>query len=116
MPEFLYRIRPTRPAMLTEGPTPEEAQATQEHFSYLKRGIEAGFVLMAGRTITKEDAFGIVIFRADSEEDARKIMDADPAIEAKVMESELFPFRLALLNDRWDMYPKDVAKPPLLRG
>lgn len=116
MPEFLYRIRPTRPAMLSEGPTPEEAQATQEHFGYLKRGIEAGFVLMAGRTLSQQDAFGIVVFRADNEEDAKKIMDADPAVEANVMQAELFPFRLALLNDRWDMYPKDVPKPPLQRG
>lgn len=124
MPEFLYRIRPTRPAMLTEGPTPEEAQATQAHFTYLKRGIEAGFVLMAGRTLTKDEGtFGIVIFRAASEEDARAIMGADPAIEADVMAAELFPFRLALLNEHWDQsseaapsYPKEVPKPPLQRG
>ena len=27
VPDFLYRIQPTRPSMLLEGPTPDEAEA-----------------------------------------------------------------------------------------
>lgn len=34
---YLYRIQPTRPAMLTEGLTAEERAIMAEHFSYLQR-------------------------------------------------------------------------------
>ena len=95
--EYLYRIQPTRPEMLAEGPTPEEAARIAEHFAYLKNLTEAGAVLLAGRTLnTDPTAFGIVLFRADSEAAARRIMEDDPAVHAGVMRAELFPFRIAL--------------------
>ncbi|MFO0551941.1 MAG: YciI family protein [Polyangiaceae bacterium] len=99
--EFLYRIRPTRLAMLTSGPTPEEAGATQAHFNYLDAAREAGVVLAAGRTLTAdENTFGIVILRAPNEELAREFMEHDPAVRAGVMHAELFPFRVALWSAR----------------
>ena len=36
---YLYRIQPTRPGMLTEGPTAEEQRVVSEHFQYLKGRI-----------------------------------------------------------------------------
>jgi hypothetical protein len=35
MPQFLYRIQPTRPAMLTEGLTPREDEIISQHFAYV---------------------------------------------------------------------------------
>ncbi|MBI5869144.1 MAG: hypothetical protein HZB43_12805 [candidate division Zixibacteria bacterium] len=105
MPEasqFIYRIQPTRPAMLTEGPTPEEEAIITEHFEYLKRLTEEDVALAVGRTMTTDvNAFGIVIFLADSEMEARRIMENDAAVKKGVMKAELFPFRIALLHDGW---------------
>jgi len=39
---------------------------------------------------------GIVIFTARSYEEARALMDADPAVSKGVMSAKLFPFRIAL--------------------
>jgi uncharacterized protein len=53
-------------------------------------------VLLFGRTQTTDAAtFGIVIFRADSADEASRIVDEDPAVRASVMRAELFPFRVA---------------------
>ena len=97
MNQYLYRIQPTRPAMLSEGPTPEEAAAVGAHFGYLQDLVDVGRVLMAGRTLTTDEhSFGIVIFEASSEEAAQALVNADPAVKAKVMRAELFPYRVAL--------------------
>lgn len=113
MADFLYRIRPSRLAMLTEGPTPDEAQATQDHFAYLSHGVDEGRVLLAGRTATADpETFGIVIFRAADQGAAQAFVDDDPAVKAGVMKAELFPYRLALLAPRWDK--DEVPRPALV--
>lgn len=95
--EFLYRIRPARPGMLTDGPTESESALIDRHFAYLKGLTETGTVILAGRTLTVDAAsHGIIVFRARSEEEARRIMMDDPAVEHGVMLAELFPFRVAL--------------------
>ncbi len=94
---FLYRIRPTRPAMLSEGPTPDEARIVGEHFAYLQGLLADGRLYMAGRTdTTGPQTHGLALFRADSPEQAQAVLDADPAVRQGVMVGEVFPFRLAL--------------------
>jgi uncharacterized protein len=100
MMQFLYRIRPTRANMLAEGPTEREAQVVGEHFAYLKALVEAGTVLMAGRTTQVDGTWGIVIFVAPSEPAADALMRDDPAVREGVMTAELFPFRVALWSPR----------------
>ncbi len=99
MNEYLYRIQPTRHAMLTDGPTPAEAELIGQHFAYLEGLTQQGVVVLAGRTLTTDKStFGIVIFRAASDKAARAVMAADPAVAGGVMRARLFPFRVALLN------------------
>ncbi len=101
--EFAYRIRPVRPGMLTGGPTDAEAAAIERHFAYLEQAMAAGTLLMAGRTLTTDEgSFGIVVFRAGSPEAARRFAEADPAVQEGVMRAEVFPFRVALLAERWE--------------
>ena len=96
--QFLYRIRPTRTGMLSEGATEEEARTLSAHFEYLKDLQKRGALILAGRTLnTDESSFGIVIFNAESEERARMIMESDPAVCQGVMQAELFPYRVALM-------------------
>lgn len=94
---FTYVIHPTRPAMLTEGPTPQEAEIISNHFDYLKALVDQGVGIFVGRTLTTDEhTFGITVFQAGSEEAAREIMQGDPAVIAGVMRVELFPFKIVL--------------------
>ena len=96
MAQFLYRIQPTRPEMLTHGTTPEEETAIMEHFHYLVRLAEVGVAHLFGRTLnTDPSSFGLCIFEAADEPCARAIMEDDPAVRAGVMRAELFPYRIA---------------------
>jgi uncharacterized protein len=97
--QFIYIVRPTRLQMLTEGPTSGEGAVVKRHLEYLERLAEAGVVLLAGRTQTADEkTFGLVVFRAESEEAARRIVDADPAVADGVMRAELYPYRVAVLG------------------
>lgn len=97
--QFLYRIQPTRPAMLTEGPTPAEQQAVAAHFAYLQQLLQEGALLLAGRTQNSDySSFGIIIFLAASEEEAQAIVANDPAVQQRVMRAELYPYRIALAH------------------
>ena len=99
--EFLYKIQPSRPKMLTEGPTSQEAERVSQHFEYLQALLSDGKLIMAGRTQnTDKSSFGVVIFRVNSELEARKIMESDPAVKHGVMRAELFPYKVALIETR----------------
>lgn len=102
MPQFLYRIKPTRVAMLSDGPSASEQAAVEAHFAYLERLATEGVVLVAGRTLNRDEhTFGIVVFAAATEAEAAAIVQADPAVERGVMTAALFPFRVALLSKDW---------------
>lgn len=99
MEQFLYKIQPARPEMLSDGPTDRETEIVSQHFAYLKRLTEAGTVLLAGRTLnTDPTSFGIVIFQAESEEAAQDIVNDDPAVQHHVMHAALYPYRIALAD------------------
>ena len=97
--QYLYKVVATRPAMLAEGPTPEEAVIVEEHAAYVGGLARGGMVQLYGRTLnTDESAFGIVIFKAESDEAARRIMQDDPAVKKGVMRAELYPYRIAFMG------------------
>jgi len=99
--EYLYLIRPARIEMLSQSSTPEEDAIVAEHFAYLQRALADGVLILAGRTLNTDDkSFGIVVFRAASEEQARAVVEHDPAVRAGVMQAELYPYRVALLEGR----------------
>lgn len=99
MPHYLYRIAPARADMHSTGPTPQEAEALSAHFGYLQRLTELGTVMMAGRSHPLDNAtFGLVLLSAETETQARALMQADPVIAQGVMHGELHLFRIALWN------------------
>lgn len=99
MRQWLYRIQPTRPEMLTGDSTPAEDDAVSRHFNYLKDLTEKGVMILVGRTLnTDVSSFGICIFEAEDESAARHIMESDPAVQSQVMRAELFPYRVALMQ------------------
>jgi uncharacterized protein YciI len=98
---YLYRIQPTRVEMLTDW-KPEESEIMSRHFAYLKGLVEKGVVILAGPTlVTDASNFGIVIFKAESEDAAREVMNNDPAVRHGVMKATLFPFRVSLISETY---------------
>lgn len=99
--EFLYMVRPTRASMVTEGPTPEEMEILGQHMSYLSGLTQRGEVLLFGRTQNNdEDTFGIVVFTAPSEDEARRLMNEDPAVRGGLMQATLYPYQVAGMAER----------------
>lgn len=100
MEQFIYTLMPVRPDMLSDGLTDKEEAIMGAHFEYLSGLKEAGTVKLAGRT-TQDDAntFGAVIFLAEDEEAARRIMADDPALKEGIMGAKIYPFRIALMGD-----------------
>ena len=99
MAQFLYKIQPVRPEMLTEGSTETESRIVGQHFSYLKDLMEKGVLILAGRTTNTEySSFGIVLFNAESIEAARRVMHDDPAVKNHVFRGEVYPYSISLLK------------------
>ncbi len=116
MNQYLYILRPTRPAMLDSGPTAEEAATVERHAVFISDLVEKEIALLAGRTLAAgEHALGIVILRAESDAEARSIMEADPAVIDKVMTSEIFPYRVAFLAEETGSWFPGGARPEPLR-
>lgn len=100
--EFLYTIQPTRAELLTEGPTPNEQKIIGLHYNYLKDLTDTNVVILAGRTQNVDStSFGIVIYKAFSEEKAKEIMENDPAVKEGIFSAQLFPFRVSLFSENY---------------
>jgi uncharacterized protein len=97
MQEFLYKLQLVRGDMLRTGPTAAEQAVVAEHFAYLQNLHAQGTIILVGRTLTTdENTMGLTIFRAESEDAARKIMNDDPAVKQGVMTATLYPFKVIL--------------------
>lgn len=97
MQEFLYKLQLVRGDMLRTGPTAAEQAVVAEHFAYLQDLNAQGAIILVGRTLTTdENAMGLAIFRADSEDAARQIMNSDPAVTKGLMSATLYPFKVVL--------------------
>lgn len=67
------------------------------HFVRLSEATKAGRVIFAGRTDEALDkTFGLVVFEAANEGEAREFMNGDPAVVAGLMTATLHPYVLAL--------------------
>ena len=84
--------------------SPEEEQAMRDHFAYLKSLLDAGKLVLPGPSL--DPPFGIIVFEAQNEDEARRLIEADPSVVAGVQTPELHPFRASLLRGR----PADASE------
>jgi uncharacterized protein YciI len=97
MSEWLCIIRPPR-ASFMEDATPEENDVMRAHFEYLKGLLEEGRLILAGPSL--QPPFGIIVLEAETEDEAWRLIDADPSVAAGLQTPELHPFRASLLRGR----------------
>jgi uncharacterized protein YciI len=99
--EFLYTLKLISRLQKVDAWTKEDETIVATHFNNLKKLTEEGIVVLAGRTLREDPGdFGIVILDVEDEEEARKLMETDPAVEQGIMTAKLYPFRVALIMDQ----------------
>jgi uncharacterized protein len=97
--QYLYVLRLTQRLYVETAWTDADKAAVSQHFDRLANGVEAGQVILAGRTREAAEAtMGLVIFEAENEAAARAFMEGDPAVVAGVMTATLHPYAVALMR------------------
>lgn len=96
--QFVYVLKLTPRLLDEKNWTKQDEQIVGRHFRRLQQLQKDGRLILAGKTLDDADPsqFGVVIFEADSEDEARRQMEADDAVREKIMTAQLFPFRVAL--------------------
>jgi uncharacterized protein YciI len=95
---WLNTLRVTRLEMLTQGPNAHEQNIVGAHFAYWQRLTSEGIAFLVGRTQDASEAtVGIAIFTAPDEASAIALCHADPTVVNGVMQSQVQPYRIALL-------------------
>lgn len=84
-------------ALLKRGPKvmPRNWQVSplrQQHLSYIRSLLESGKVVIGGPVMDDPELRGVVIFRANSADEARSWAMADPAVAAQFFAVEMHPW------------------------
>ena len=95
--EFIYVLRLVPRLHDDKKWTKEDNAALERHTIRFQEATKSGQLILAGRTQEPGDkTFGIAIFRASDEAAAKKFMESDPAVVAKLMTAELHPFSVQM--------------------
>ena len=92
---FLHPPRDDFAATMTD----EERAVWRVHFERLERLVAEGVVVLAGPTLGPVNT-GILVFDADDEAAAQRLLDEDPTVAGGFVRGELRPFRVSLLRGR----------------
>jgi len=97
---YMYTLHPTRVAMLSEGATEAEKALAAQHWIYSQELLAKGVILFAGRTLDRTaESFAICVIRAGSEDEARAVMEGDPAVKGGMFRARLFPYQPMLVGE-----------------
>ena len=100
--DFIYKLVLIDRLFSEENWTEEDEKIVDEHFKHLQTLLKENKLLLAGKTSgLSDDTYGIVIFRAESMNEAKEIMSNDPAIQKGIMNGYLQQYDLALYNNQY---------------
>jgi uncharacterized protein YciI len=88
---FISLARPKQADFLRTMSQKEQA-TMQEHFVYARRLFDEGKLLIGGAFT--DGAFGMLVYRAASEQEAREMFSNDPLVKAGISDGEFHPFRV----------------------
>ena len=97
-PQFMIRLFPHRGVGLLRNPTPEERTIMGAHRTYMEMLAGRGQLVLTGLSEETSDVDGMVIVEANSEKEARHVMDNDPFVLGGLARAELRPFRTVLIR------------------
>ena len=98
MNQYLYTVQATRLGMLHH-PTEEESRIAAEHNAYMQKLTDEGIGIFGGAMNVHDSRhFGLFIFQAEDDVQARSIIDNDPGVKSRVFRGCLYPYRVALWN------------------
>jgi uncharacterized protein YciI len=97
MAEFICILTPPRQTFVDDI-TDEEREIMSRHFRYLQGLLAEGRLVLAGPSLGP--VFGVSVLEADDIQEARRIVDADPAVSSGLQTAEVSPFRVSLLRGR----------------
>jgi uncharacterized protein YciI len=95
--EFLYVFTPKRENFITTM-TMEEQIAFMQHLSYTAGLAKEGKIIFSGACT--DGAYGTVVFRAPSLEEAEIIFNNDPVVKAQILNASLHPFRIGMIEGK----------------
>lgn len=96
---FYAIIKPYRQDFLTN-PKEDENKIMSDHFFYLKSLLKQKKLILAGPTLIPDDPFGLIILEANTEEEAKNLLENDPSVKAKIQNIMDFrPIRLSLTKN-----------------
>jgi hypothetical protein len=99
MKHFFSKLLPPRSSFVADM-TSEERKIMQEHAAYWKSLLNNNVPIVYGPVVDPQGAFGISVFRAAGEPEARAIVAEDPAIKANAgFTFELFPMGSAVYRE-----------------
>jgi uncharacterized protein len=97
--QFIYMLKLVHELIDEKNWTSTEEGIVEEHFKRLQYLLSEGKLILAGKTLDMDEkTFGIVILEVETEEEAKNLMDNDPAVKRGIMIAELSPFRTALIR------------------
>jgi uncharacterized protein YciI len=87
---FLYRG-----AKWTPEETAETRKLQEEHMAKIQKMAAAGKLVIAGPFVDNGDLRGLYVFRVTSAEEAKALVESDPAVKAGRLRFELHPWYAA---------------------
>ncbi|MGD6803878.1 hypothetical protein FZC79_17605 [Rossellomorea vietnamensis] len=97
--QFIYKLKLVDRWTTEKNWTEKENDTVARHFQYLTKLLDDKTLIFAGKTKgLNPSTFGIVIFQAETDDEAESIMIQDPAVKEGIMTAELFPFQVALMQ------------------
>ena len=100
--QYMYVMHPVDPSKAANPGlwTAEDHESFNLHWNRLEQATKEGVVLVAGRA---QDTDGkgpaIVIFEADSDEDAQRFFESEPFITRGFATGRLHPFAIVLASE-----------------
>jgi uncharacterized protein len=94
MKSWFVRLIPPRSTFLQDM-TESEQKLMQEHFVYLKDLYAKGVLIFGGPVLEPKGVYGVLVFEAATEEEARALASADPSVKSGMNRIEVAEMRVA---------------------